>query len=46
MLSSKFLLPLSAYSGKRLKMKKKILMACKKAKASVNMDCFSLMKGQ
>ena len=31
MLSSKFLLPLSVKSGKRLKMKRKISMACKKS---------------
>ena len=30
-LSSKFLLPLSVYSSERLKMKRKILMACKKS---------------
>ena len=30
MLSSKFVLPLSAKSGKRLKMKRKLRMACKK----------------
>ena len=46
MLSSKFHLPLSAKSGKRLKMKRKISMVCKKAKANVNIDCFSLIKGQ
>jgi len=33
---------------KRLKIKRKISMTCKeiKAKAIVNMDCFSLIKGQ
>ena len=46
MVSSKFVLPLSAKSGKRLKMKRKLWMACKKAKVNVNMDCFSLIKGQ
>ena len=46
MISSKFLLPLSAKSGKRLKRKRKMSMACKKTKANVNIDCFSLIKGQ
>ena len=45
-LSSKFLLPLSAKRGKRLKMKRKLSMACKKSKETVNMDCFSLIEGQ
>ena len=35
-----------AKSGKRLKMRRKISMACKKAKENVNMGCFSLIKGQ
>ena len=46
MLSSKFLLPLSVKSGKRLKMKREISMAAKKAKVNVNVDCYSLIKGQ
>ena len=44
MLPSKFLV--SAKSGKRLKMKRKISMPTKKAKANVNIDCFSLIIGQ
>ena len=46
MLSCKFLLPLSAQSRKSLKMKRKLLMAPKKAKVNGNMDCFSLIKDQ
>ena len=46
MLSSKFLLSLSVKSGKRLKMKREISMAAKKAKVNVNVDCYSLIKGQ
>ena len=35
-----------AKSGKRLKMKREMLMACKKkVKVNVNIDCFSLIKG-
>ena len=39
-------LPLSIKSGKRLKMRRKLMMTCKKAKVNVNMVCFSLIKGQ
>ena len=46
MLSCKFVLPLSAQSRKFLKMKRKLLMAPKKAKVNGNMDCFSLIKDQ
>ena len=46
MISSQFLLPLSAKSGKRLKMKRKMSMACKETKANVDIDYFSLIKGQ
>ena len=43
-------MPCAENTGKsknRLKMKKKISMTCKKATlTNVNMDCFSLVKGQ
>ena len=46
MLSSKFPLPLSTKSGNRVKMNRNYRWPAKKAKVNVNMDCFSLIKGQ
>ena len=46
MLSSKFPLPLSRKSGNRVKMNRNYRWPAKKAKVNVNMDCFSLIKGQ
>ena len=46
MLSSNFLLPLSTKSGNRVKMKRNYQWPAKIAKVNVNMDCFSLIKGQ
>ena len=46
MLSSNFRLPLSTKSGNRVKMKRNYHWPAKKAKVNVNMDCFSLIKGQ
>ena len=46
MLSSNFRLPLSTKSGNRVKMKRNYQWPAKIAKVNVNMDCFSLIKGQ
>ena len=46
MLSSNFRLPLSTKSGNRVKMKRNYQWPAKIAKVNVNVDCFSLIKGQ
>ena len=46
MLSSNFRLPLSTKSRNRVKMKRNYHWPAKIAKVNVNMDCFSLIKGQ
>ena len=46
MLSSNFRLPLSTKSRNRVKMKRNYQWPAKIAKVNVNMDCFSLIKGQ